>query len=110
MATLCISCLPQSESHEDGYSTKDQLKAWILTAELCRVISAWRDTSDIIYALGILEETYQKVVELVPDFVEKMQALGWNIHDCALLLGSPVAVILSAENAAKETTEKKKIQ
>jgi len=45
-------CLPQSESHhiegfprlhiclKDGYSTEDQLKAWILAAELCRVISA----------------------------------------------------------------------
>jgi len=94
---------------KDGYNTKDQLKAWILAAELCRVISARRSTSNVVDdALGILEETYGKVVELVPDFVEKMQALGWNTHDCALLSGSPVAVILSVENSADEATERKK--
>lgn len=93
---------------KDGYNTEDQLKAWILAAELCRVIPARRDTSDGIDALGLLEETYRKVVELVPDFVEKMQALGWNTHDCALLSGSPVAVVLSVENAPSEATESKK--
>ena len=32
-----------------------------------------------------------------------------NTHDCALLSGSPVAVILSVENAASEATERKKL-
>jgi hypothetical protein len=93
---------------KDGYSTQDQLEAWILAAELCRVISARRGASNVVDALGVLEESYRKVVELVPDFVEQMQALGWNTHDCALLSGSPVAVILSVENAAGEATEWKK--
>ena len=42
------------------------------------------------------------------DFVNKMQALGWNTHDCALLSGSPVTVILSVENVASEATKRKK--
>ena len=93
---------------KDGYNTEDQLKAWIHAAELCRVISVRRNVSGVIDALEILEETHQKVVELIPDFVNKMRALGWNTHDCTLLSGSPVAVILSVENAAGECTERKK--
>ena len=60
--------------------------------ELCRVISARRNVPGVIDTLEILEETHQKVVELTLDFVNKMWALRWNTHDCALL--SPLFSLL----------------
>ena len=87
---------------KEGYSTDDQLRAWIYAVEICNTISNRKPGE--LEALAVLREACDNLSTRQKEFLYKMQAAGWNVTDSAILAGSPSAVIteVSIDDRAEE--------
>lgn len=93
-----ILCGPITRLHiflKDGYTNDDQLRAWIQSVEVCKITTSARQQNILqpISALSLLKTTHGQVSSQYRDFVKKLQSVGWNTDDSAIMTGSPASVI-----------------
>jgi len=84
-------------SLKDGYTARDQLKAWVHAVELCRSVAARTKGSPIedINAIDAIVTAYGTVERHFPSFLGGMESVGWDYVDCTLMTGSPASVVVS---------------
>jgi hypothetical protein len=91
-------------SLKEGYTTRDQLKAWVHAVELCRSVAAQtkdssKDSSTKdIDAVDAISSAYGTVESQFSSFLDGMGYVGWDCVDCALLTGSPSVLISDPGN------------
>jgi len=92
---------------KEGYTSLDQLKAWVHAEEIGR---AWTAESIDIGddPAVIVESTYQTVDAHFTAFVEQMRTSGWNLDEGALMTGSPQAIFVSAEEGLVRISDQEK--
>ena len=87
-------------SLKEGYTTRDQIKAWVHAVELCRRVAAQTKSSPtedidavvaIVSAFGVVEHQFSS-------FLDGMGYVGWDCVDCALLTGTPSVIISDIGN------------
>lgn len=86
-------------SLKEGYTTRDQIKAWVHAVELCRHLTALTKTSPTkdIDAVDAIVSAFGVVDRQFSSFLDGMGYVGWDCVDCALLTGTP-SVIISDRN------------
>ena len=82
-------------SLKEGYTTQDQLKAWVHAVELCRSIAAQTKGSSTmdVDAVDAIVSAYGTVERQFSSFLDGMEYVAWNCMDCALLTGTPSVII-----------------
>ena len=87
-------------SLKEGYTSRDQLKAWVHAVELCRSVAAQTKDSSTkdIGAVNAIESAYETVESQFPSFLDGMGYVGWDCVDCALLTGTPSVIISDPGN------------
>lgn len=92
---------------KEGYTSEDELKGWIHAVEICRVVCLSNEPADI---LPTLRAAYEVANSLFSDFKTKLDGASWNTTECALLAGSPAAVLhaVSTHRDDKTNLESKK--
>ena len=97
--SLCVHV-----SLKDGYTTQDQLKAWVHAVELCRSIAAkTKGNSSIdIDALDAVVTAYGTVERHLSSFLDGMGSVGWDCVDCALMTGSPRSVVMGYDSELED--------
>lgn len=96
-------------SLKHGYTTRDQLKAWIHAVELCRSVAAHTKGSptEDIHALDAIATAYATVEHHLSSFIDGMGSVGWDFVDCALMTGTPASVIISELGNSSELEDRK---
>ncbi|KDR76506.1 hypothetical protein GALMADRAFT_210481 [Galerina marginata CBS 339.88] len=94
---------------KEGYTGDDQLRAWVHAVEVCRSrASASREsTRGELEAREILQMADETVTKQLTKFVTEMQAAGWNTDECAIMTGSPDAVVTRITVEDRHVEEKK---
>ncbi|KAF8970349.1 vitamin B6 photo-protection and homoeostasis-domain-containing protein [Flammula alnicola] len=59
-------------------------------------------------ALDAIQTGYNTVSKHLPDFTAKLQSAGWNTVDCALVTGSPDAVVTAVTSSASDLDAEEK--
>ena len=87
-------------SLKEGYTTRDQLKAWVHAVELCRSVAAQTKGSATkdINAVDAIVSAYGTVEHQFSSFLDGMGYVGWDCVDCALLTGTPSVIISDPGN------------
>ena len=91
-------------SLKEGYTTRDQIKAWVHAVELCRRLTAQMkglSTSDIDAVLAIVS-AFGVVERQFSSFLDGMGHVGWDCVDCALLTGTPSVIISDGNDSGLE--------
>jgi hypothetical protein len=91
-------------SLKEGYTTRDQIKAWVHAVELCRRLTAQTkgsSTSDIDAVLAIVA-TFGVVEPQFSSFLDGVGHVGWDCADCALLTGTPSVIISDGNDSGLE--------
>lgn len=91
-------------SLKDGYTARDQLKAWVHAVELCRGVAAKENGSPMkeIDAIDAIETAYGTVEKYFSSFLDGMESVGWDCVDCALMTGSPASVMVSEDSELED--------
>ena len=84
-------------SLKEGYTTRDQLKAWVHAVELCRNVAKGSSTKDID-AVDAIVSAYGTVERQFSSFLDGMGYVGWDCADCALMTGTPSVVVSELGN------------
>ena len=84
-------------SLKDGYTTQDQLKAWVHAVELCRSVAAKTKSSpkEDVDAVDAIMTAYGTIQRHFSSFLDEMGSVGWDCVNCALMTGSPTSVVVS---------------
>ncbi|KAF5318855.1 hypothetical protein D9619_010969 [Psilocybe cf. subviscida] len=87
---------------KEGYTSEDELKGWVHAVETCRV--ACRSDQPQVNAgvLPTLQAAHDIVNSSFLDFKSKLEGASWNTTECALLSGSPSAVLHAVTNHRDE--------
>ena len=87
-------------SLKEGYTTRDQIKAWVHAVELCRRLTAQtkRSPTEDIDAIGAIVSAFGVVERQFSSFLDGMGYVGWDCVDCALLTGTPSVIISDLGN------------
>ena len=87
-------------SLKEGYTTRDQLKAWVHAVELCRNVAAQTKGSSTkdIDAVDAIVSAYGTVERQFSSFLDGMGYVGWDCVDCALMTGTPSVVVSELGN------------
>ena len=91
-------------SLKEGYTTRDQLKAWVHAVELCRSVAAQTKGSSTkdIDAVDAIVSAYGTVESQFSSFLDGMGYVGWDCVDCSLLTGTPSVFISDLGNEDKK--------
>jgi len=91
-------------SLKEGYTTRDQLKAWVHAVELCRSVAAQTKDSPTkdIDAADAISSAYGTVESQFSSFLDGMGYVGWDCVDCALLTGSQSVIISDGNDSDKK--------
>lgn len=94
---------------KDGYTTEDQLRAWIQAVQVCKLVMFARRQKipAKISALSALKTAHDRVSTQYQDFMKKMRVVGWNTDDSAIMAGSPSSVITNISIEEHFTEDKK---
>ena len=95
-------------SLKEGYTSRDQVKAWVHAVELCRSVAAQTKGSSTkdIDVVDAIVSAYGTVERQFSSFLDGMGSVGWDCVDCALLTGTP-SVIISELGNGSELEDKK---
>ena len=87
-------------SLKEGYTSRDQLKAWVHAVELCRSVAAQTKDSSTkdIGAVNAIVSAYGTIESQFSSFLDGMGYVGWDCVDCALLTGTPSVIISDPGN------------
>ena len=87
-------------SLKEGYTTRDQVKAWVHAVELCRSVATQTKGSSTkdIDAVDAIVLAYRIVERQFSSFLDGMGSVGWDCVDCALLTGTPSVIISELGN------------
>lgn len=96
-------------SLKDGYTTRDQLKAWVHAVELCRSVAAKTKGSptEDLEAVDAIVTAYGTIEHHFSSFLDGMGSVGWDCVDCALMTGTPASVIISELGNGSQLEDRK---
>lgn len=91
-------------SLKEGYTTQDQIKAWVHAVELCRRLRAQTKSSSTgdIDAIDAIASAFGVVERQFSSFLDGMGYVGWDCVDCALLTGTPSVIISDGNDSGLE--------
>lgn len=84
---------------KDGYSSMDQLQAWIQAIEVTRRLCDLRDNADLV---DVLRSTLLATRDVLPDFVRSLVEAGWETGSDSMMFGSPNHLMLGLEEGLED--------
>ncbi|KAF8550345.1 DUF647-domain-containing protein [Imleria badia] len=82
-----------------GYSSMDQLQAWIHAIEVVRQLCVLGDNADPVDVLG---STLLATRAALPDFVRSLVEAGWETGNDSMMFGSPNHLILGIDKGLED--------
>ena len=91
-------------SLKEGYTGRDQIKAWVHGVELCRRLTAQSkgSSTEDIDAVGAIVSAFGIVEREFSSFLDGMGYVGWDCVDCALLTGTPSVIVSDGNDSDKK--------
>ncbi|KAJ3504466.1 hypothetical protein NLJ89_g7919 [Agrocybe chaxingu] len=90
---------------KEGYTSTDQLRAWVHAVEVCCDRSILAD--DETDPLEIIRTAHRTISSKFSDFLSKLCAAGWNTDEVAIMTGAPQLVITDIIEGSVEPEAKK---